>query len=125
MDPTSSVISHAWAARNAVADALVASEEHVRRLIQGATVEELVELVEAFSPTRSPGPNWTRSFEPLVERLWQWCTPETMAALEANFRARGLPWMAVANDFTEKRGAELRARVRRPAWARYPVYSIT
>jgi hypothetical protein len=118
-------MSHAWAARNAVADALVASEEHVRRLIQGATVEELVELVEAFSPTRSPGPDWTRSFEPLVERLWQWCTPETMAALEANFRARGLPWMAVANDFTEQRGTELRARVRRPAWARYPVYSIT
>jgi hypothetical protein len=125
MDDRPSVITGAWAARNAVADALITSEQHVRSLVQGASVEELVEFIDAFSPTRSPGPDWTRSFEPLVERLWQWCDPETLAQLEATYRARGLPWMAVANDFTEKRGAELKARVRRPAWARYPVFSIT
>ena len=125
MDPLSSVITDAWTARNAVAEALVASEQHVRGLVQRASVEELVELIDAFSPTRSPGPDWTRSFEPLVERLWLWCEPETLAELETIYRGRGLPWMAVANDFTEKRGAELKARVRRPAWARYPVFSIT
>ena len=118
------VIADAWAARNAVADALIKSETHVRRLIEQAGLAQLVELVEEFSPTRSPGPGWTRSFEPLVERLWAWCDEETMAGLEAEFRARGLPWMAVANDFTPERGAELRARVRQPAWARYPVFSI-
>ena len=118
------VLADAWSARNAVADALIKSETHVRRMVEQASLEQLIALVEEFSPTRSPGPDWTRSFEPLVERLWAWCEPATMAALEAEFRARGLPWMAVANDFTPERGAELRTRVRQPAWARYPAFSI-
>ncbi len=118
------VLADAWTARNAVADALIASEQHVRRLVEDASLEQLVALVESFSPTRSSGPDWTRSFEPLVERLWAWCPPETLAALEADFRARGLPWLAVANAFTPQRGEQLRARVRRPHWARYPVFAI-
>lgn len=121
---TDPVLADAWAARNAVADALIASEQHVRRLVENASFEQLVELVESFSPTRSSGPDWTRSFEPLVERLWAWCPAETLAALEAEFRARGLPWLAVANAFTPQRGEQLRARVRRPHWARYPVFAI-
>lgn len=114
----------AWALRNATAEALLRAEEHVRRLIVGATVAELVALVEAFSPARSPGPEWTRTFEPLVERLWAWCDDGTMAELEAAFRARGLPWMAVANDFAPERGAELRRRSRQQAWARFPSFTI-
>ena len=113
-----------WALRNATAEALLRAEDHVRLLIEGATVAELVALIEAFSPARSPGPEWTRSFEPLVERLWAWCDDETMAALEAEFRARGLPWLAVANDFLPERGAELRERTRQPAWARFPSFTI-
>jgi hypothetical protein len=114
----------AWALRNATAEALLRAEDHVRRLVEAATLDELIALVEAFSPARSPGPEWTRSFEPLVERLWAWRDDTTMAALEAEFQARGLPWMAVANDFAPARGAELRRRLRHPAWARFPSFSI-
>lgn len=114
----------AWALRNATAEALLRAEEHMRRLVQGASVPELIALVEAFSPVRSPGPDWTRTFEPLAERLWAWCDDETMAALESEFRARGLPWMAVANAFAAERGAELRRRLRQPAWARFPSFSV-
>lgn len=114
----------AWLLRNATAEALLRAEEHVRRLVERADVAALIALVEAFSPARSPGPEWTRSFEPLVERLWAWCDSERMAALEAEFRARGLPWMAVANDLAPERGAELRARLRQPAWACFPAFTI-
>jgi hypothetical protein len=113
----------AWALRNATAEALLRAEDHVRRLVQAATVAELVALVEAFSPARSPGPEWTRTFEPLVEHLWAWCDDETMAALAAEFEARGMPWMAVANAFAPERGAELGARLRQPAWARFPRFT--
>ena len=62
--------------------------------------------------------------EPLVERLWAWCDDERMAGLKAEFRARGLPWLAVANAFAPERGAELRGRLRQPAWARFPTFTI-
>ena len=114
----------AWTLRNATAQALLLAESHMRRLVEEASVGELVALVDAFSPARSPGPDWTRTFEPLVERLWAWCDDARMAALEAEFRARGLPWLAVANDFTPERGAELRGRLRQPAWARFPTLTI-
>ena len=52
-----------------------------------------------------------------------WRDDETMAALEAEFTARGMPWMAVANDFAPERGAELRQRLRQPAWARFPAFT--
>ena len=114
----------AWALRNATAQALLLAEGHIQRLVEDASVDELIALVEAFSPARSPGPEWTRTFEPLVERLWAWCDDERMAALEAEFRARGLPWLAVANDFAPERGAELRGRVRQFAWARFPTFTM-
>lgn len=114
----------AWLLRNATAEALLRAEEYMRRLVERADIAELIALVEAFSPARSPGPEWTRSFEPLVERLWAWCDNERMAALEVEFRARGLPWMAVANDFAPERGVELRGRLRHSAWARFPTFSI-
>ncbi len=114
----------AWALRNATAQALLLAEGHMQDLVEDASVEELIALVEAFSPARSPGPEWTRTFEPLVERLWAWCDDERMAALEAEFRARGLPWLAVANDFAPERGAELRGRVRQFTWARFPTFTI-
>ena len=117
-------LADTWALRNAAADVLVKTEEHVKRLIQDASAEELIALVEAFSPTRSPGPEWTRSFEPLVERMWAWCDPATLAAVEASFRERGPAWMGVANDFTPERGEELRRRLRHPAWARYPAFTL-
>jgi hypothetical protein len=114
----------AWALRNATAEAMLMAEGHMRRLIEGADIAELIALVEAFAPSRSPGPEWTRSFEPLVERLWAWCDDERMAALAAEFQERGVPWMAVTNAFAPERGAELRARLRQPAWARFPSFTI-
>ena len=121
---TPCALRDAWALRNATAQALLLAEGHMQRLVEDASVDELIALVEAFSPARSPGPEWTRTFEPLVERLWAWCDDERMAALEAEFRARGLPWLAVANDFAPERGAELRGRVRQYAWARFPTFTI-
>ena len=117
-------LTDAWALRNATAEALLKAEDHVRRSVEGASVAELIALIEAFSPARSPGPEWTRSFEPLVERLWAWCDAATMAALEAEFQARGIPWMAVANALAPERGEELRKRLRQPAWARYPSFTL-
>ncbi len=113
----------AWVLRNATAHALLLAEGQMQRLVEGAGLDELITLIEAFSPARSPGPEWTRTFEPLVERLWEWCDDGRMAALEAAFRARGLPWLAVANDFAPERGAELRGRLRRSAWARFPAFT--
>jgi hypothetical protein len=120
----SCALDDAWKLRNAAADTLLRAEEHVRRLVEAASPDELVRLVESFSPTRSPGPEWTRSFDPLAERLWAWCPPETMAALEAEFRARGKPWDPVANAFTPGRGAELRDQLRHPRGARYPAFTL-
>ena len=114
----------AWALRNATAQALLLAEGHLQRLVEEASVDDLIALVEAFSPSRSTGPEWTRTFEPLVERLWVWCDDGRLAALEAEFTARGMPWMAVANAFAPERGAELRAKIRRPAWTRFPVFAL-
>ena len=113
----------AWALRNASAQALLLAESHMQRMVEDASVDQLVALIETFSPTRSTGPDWNRSFEPLMERLWAWCDDERMAALEAEFTARGMPWLAVANALAWERGAEVRARVRRPAWSRFPVFA--
>ncbi len=111
-----------WRLRNAAAASLTLGEERMRRAVQAASVTDLVELLETFSPARSTGAEWTRSFEPLVERLWAWCDGETMAAVAENFRARGLPWMAVANALAPEHGARVRAELRHPAWARLPAF---
>jgi hypothetical protein len=113
----------AWALRNATAQALLLAEGHMQRLVEDADIAQLTKLIEEFSPSRSTGPEWTRTFEPLAERLWAWCDADTMAALHAEFTARGMPWMAVANAFAPERGADLRGRMRRPAYARFPVFT--
>ena len=117
-------LGDAWKLRNSAAETLLKAEEHVRRLVEGAEVEELIRLIESFVPTRSPGPDWSRSFDPLAERLWAWCAPETLAAVEAEFRARGKGWEPVANAFTPERGAELREQVRHASGARYPAFTV-
>ena len=124
LDLESCPLRDAWALRNATAQALLLAEGHLQRLVEEASIDELIALVESFAPSRSTGPEWTRTFEPLAERLWVWCDDERMAALEAEFTARGMPWMAVANAFAPERGAELRAQIRRPAWTRFPVFAL-
>lgn len=114
-----------WRLRNAAAASLVLSEERMRHAVQEATVAELVELLETFAPGRSTGPEWTRSFEPLVERLWTWRDGETLAALAEIFRARGMPWVAVTNALESGQGLRIRSELRHPAWARHPTLATT
>ena len=89
-----SPLDELWRLRNAAAETLALSEEQMRRVIGTASVADLVALLETFSPARSAGPEWTRTFEPLIERLWTWRDDATLAALAADFRARGAPWLA-------------------------------
>jgi hypothetical protein len=118
-------LRESWALRNAAALTLIKAEEQLRRLLETASVSQIVGLLEAFSPARSPGPEWTRTFDALTERLWTWCDPLTLAALEAEFRARGPNWLSVANAFTPERGAELQAQLRRSsAEARLPPFTL-
>ena len=114
-----------WELRNAAALTLIKTEEQLRRLLETASVAEIVGLLEAFSPARSPGPEWTRTFDALTERLWTWCDIATLSAVEAEFRARGPNWLSVANAFTPERGAELQAQLRRSsAEARLPPFTL-
>ena len=113
----------AWALRNATAQALILAEEHVQHLVQGADIAELIGFIEAFSPTRSTGPG---TAPVLFQRYWRTALEVVIAdqmALHDNFTARGMPWMAVANAFAPERGAELRARMPHPAYARFPVFT--
>lgn len=116
-------LSACWRVRGAAAETLAFAEEQMRRTVHEADLGQLVALIETFSPARSSGPEWTRTFEPLVERLWAWRDDATMAALAAVFRARGLPWMAVTNALLPEHGAQIRAALRQPAWARMPVFA--
>ena len=117
------LLCDAWRIRNAAAVTLGLAEDQMRRIVRDADVDELVSLIETFSPARSAGPEWTRTFEPLAERLWAWRDDATMEALAEVFRARGMPWMAVANAFSPENGAQFRATSRQPAWARLPAFA--
>jgi hypothetical protein len=121
-DPTN--LQALWRIHDAAAANLTLTEEQMRRAVRGASVDQLIALIESFSPARSAGPDWTRTFEPLVERLWAWCGDDTMAKLAAAFRARGPAWMAVANALSPEHGTQLRASLRHPAWARLPAFAI-
>jgi len=113
-----------WRVRNAAATVLAESEQDMRRAIRAASIDDLVALIDTFSPARSAGPEWTRTFEPLVERLWAWCDDSTMATLAETYKARGMPWMAVTKALSPEQGARAKADLRHPAWARLPALSI-
>lgn len=117
-------VGEVWRIRNAAAATLALAEEQMRRAVQAASTEQLVALIETFAPGRSSGPEWTRSFEPLAERLWTWRDDASLAALAEVFRARGMPWAAVANALSPEQGARSRVITRQPAWARMPVFAV-
>lgn len=117
-------LNELWRVRNAAATTLALTEDQMRRAVSEASIEDLVALLETFSPARSTGPEWTRTFDLLVERLWTWRDDETMAALAAVFRAKGMPWMAVTNALSPDEGANIRASLRHPAAARLPAFTI-
>lgn len=114
-----------WRVRNAAAVTLSLTEDQMRRAVLGARVEELLELINNFSPARAIGPEWARTFEPLIERLWAWRDDATMAALADAYRARGPAWTAVVNALSPEQGAHIRADLRHPAWARLPAFAVT
>ena len=113
-----------WRVRNASATTLGLIEDQMERAVRASSVDDLVALIEGFSPARSSGTEWTRTFEPLVERLWTWCDDATMAALADVFRARGMPWMSVANALSAPNGTTIRADIRHPAGARLPAFTV-
>ncbi len=113
----------AWNARNAAALSLAANEECLRQALTAASLDQLVALIETFSPARSIGPEWTRTFDPLVEHLWAWRDDATMAALAEAFKTRGMPWIAVTNALSPENGARIRKDLRHPAWARFPAFA--
>ena len=61
---------------------------------------------------------------PLIERLWAWRDEATMAALAEAFKARGMPWLGVANALAAEHGTRMRTEVRHPAWARLPAFGV-
>jgi hypothetical protein len=114
-----------WELRNAAAETLIKVEYLVRDALKVASLEDVVALLEAFSPARSPGPDWTRSLDPLVEHLWLWCDPALLAEAEANFRGRGAGWGAVANALQADHGAELLRKLeQRSAPSRLPPFTL-
>ena len=117
-------LEDAWALRNSAAETLLRTEQQLERLVKGASPGELTQLLESFAPSRSPGPEWSRLFDALLERLWAWCDDATMAALHADFADRGPPWAGVAGALSPDRGATLRARLQRPAYARMPHFTL-
>ncbi len=124
MSNDQATLADLWRIRNAAATTLGLTEDHLHRAIRSASLDELIALIEVFSPARSSGTEWTRTFEPLTERLWSWCDDATMAALAEVFRARGLPWMGVTNALSAEHGASVRAALRQPAWARLPAFAL-
>lgn len=121
----SASLKDAWQLRNAAAETLIKSEQQLRELLETADVERIVALLDAFSPARSAGPEWTRSFDALIERLWAWCDAATLAAVAAEFQNRGPAWSAVANALSSERGEDIRTQLRRrSAAARLPLFTL-
>lgn len=114
-----------WELRNAAAETLIKIEYQLRDSLGSASLEDLVQLLETFSVARSPGPEWTRSFDALVEHLWTWCDPSLLADAEATFRARGNPGAAVANALVPAYGERVKSRLQKQAApARMPPFIL-
>ena len=113
-------LAAAWTHRNTLAEAMDQALDWVAVELRRATLDDLIDFLGTFSPARAAGPEWTASFERLVEQMWEHLPPETLAEIEAHFRARGPIWAPVANSFTPEHGARLRSRRWRPSSARRP-----
>lgn len=112
------LLARAWKLRNAVAAGLELAMDEVDERLRSATVAELVEFIDSFSPARAPGPEWVATFDRLVEQIWDSLEAPQIEELEAEYRQRGPIWAAVANSFVPDRGEKLRAARWRPHGAR-------
>ena len=124
MSTDQATLDELWRVRNAAVVAMAQTEDLVRRAVRSASTEELAAMLDTYSPARAIGPEWTRTFEPLIERLWTWRDDATLADLAGMFRARGPAWAAVANALSPENGAAIRAALRHPAWARMPAFGM-
>lgn len=115
-----SYLQRAWKLRTAIAGALELAVDEVNDRLAAASVDELVEFLDGFSPARASGPEWVGTFDRLVEHIWESVDGDRIRALEAEYRARGPIWVAYANSFTPDRGASLRAVRWQPRGARRP-----
>lgn len=113
-------LAAAWTHRNTLAEAMDQALDWVTAELRRASVEDLIDFLGSFSPARAAGPEWTASFERLVEQMWEHLSAETLAQIEAHFRTRGPMWAPVANSFTPEHGERLRERRWRPGSARRP-----
>jgi hypothetical protein len=120
-----SALRNSWELRNAAAETLIKVELQVREQLESSSIEQIAALLDSFSPARSPGPEWTRSFEALIERIWAWCDASTVSALEAEFRSRGAAWAPVANALDAEHGAKVQSQLRAGlATARLPLFTL-
>ena len=118
-------LRQSWDLRNSAVETLIKVECQFRDELRAAAQADLVQLLESFSPARSPGPEWTRSFDALVEHVWTWCDPQLIASLEQDFRARGPAWGAVANALLPDYGERVRARLAHPSVpSRVPPFTL-
>ncbi len=108
----------AWKLRTAMAEAMEQALEYAGREIARATVDELIDFCGSFYPGRADSPEWIASFDRFVEQVWECVAPDTIARVEAAFRARGPLWAPIANSFTPEHGARLHSRDWRPSGAR-------
>jgi hypothetical protein len=111
---SSGTLPSLWDLRTSATETLLRTEYLLRDALQTASAEDVVALLETFSPARSPGPEWTRSFDALVEHLWTWCDGAVIAEAESQLRARGAGWAAVANALTAENGERVRQRLQHP-----------
>ena len=109
-----------WKHRNTLAEALDQALDAMAREIRVASVDELVDFAGSFYPGRAENPEWITSFERFVELLWQMAPSDTLAQLEAAFRARGPLWAPFANAFAADNGAKLHNHIWHPPGARRP-----
>lgn len=113
-------LAAAWAHRTTLAEALDQALDWVGRELRRASAEELIDFLGEFSPVRVTSPEQAASFERLAEQMWEHLPAETLARIEAEFRARGPIWAPVANTFTAEHGDRLRTRRYHPPGARRP-----
>ena len=111
-------LAAAWTHRNTLAEALDQALDWVAAELRRASAEDLIDFLGSFAPARSAGPEWTASFERLVEQMWEHVAPAILAQIEAEFRRRGPIWAPVANSFTPEHGERLRTRRWHPSGAR-------
>lgn len=123
-DNQTSSLRDIWRVRNAAAETLSLAEEQMRRAVRQASLDELVALIDGYSPALSAGPEFTRTFDPLVERLWTWRDDATVAKLAEVYKARGPAWAGVTNALLPENGKRIRSGLRHPAWARMPAFGV-